>query len=50
MQDGQKVRTESESNNNNDNKEKKSDYPVKEESLEIKTEPMDTECNSNSEV
>lgn len=49
IQDGQKVRHESEPSGSQDVKEKKPEFPVKEELLDIKSESMDTDFNSTSE-
>ncbi len=50
MQDGQKMRHESESNNNQESKDKKGDLPAKEESVECKAEPLEANCSGSGEV
>lgn len=49
-QDGHKVRNESEANINIDTKEKKCEFMPKEEPMDIKTESMDTDYGTSSEV
>lgn len=49
-QDSQKLRQESESNSSAESKEKKCELMAKEEPVDIKTESMDTEYSTNSEV
>lgn len=44
------MRHESESNSNADNKDKKGDLMVKDENMEMKTEPLDADFSANSEV
>lgn len=49
-QDGHKVRNESEANINIDTKEKKCEFLAKEEPMDIKTESMETDFGTSSEI